>query len=577
MTIKNYKIYTCLLSVLFTAFACTQKLDERVPANEQLILTNQVGYENNAPKKAMIRTSANLFQIKNNEGKTILEKAAGSKQYCSFSGDTVQSIDFSELTDKGEYYIVVNDSSISHKIVITERPYTELAKASLKSFYLNRSGMKIDSLFGEIWARPEGHPDTIVYFHSSAADKNHPENSITSSPKGWYDAGDYNKYIVNSSISTYTLLFAYNSFPDYFNEVNLNIPESNNAIPDILDEALYNLRWMMTMQDSFDGGVYHKLTTKKFEGFVMPNKAINKRYLVQKSTAATLDFAATMSYASRLFRDFETQLPGLADSCLIQSEKAWKWAVKNPNILYEQASDINTGAYGDSDLSDEWHWASAELYLTTENKEYKKNSDYNHTGITTPGWQTVNTLGAMSLLTSNKKNEYTALQEHFLSHIDQLIGIENNSPYRIAINKYEWGSNSEFANQGVMKLLAYQITKNSKYLNSARESLDYLLGRNATAYCFVTGFGFLSPMNIHHRPSAADSIQEPVPGFLVGGPNLIVPNDCGSEIIRSSYPAKSYADEQCSYSTNEIAINWNAPFVYLTSGIDAYGKSTKEE
>ena len=129
----------------------------------------------------------------------------------------------------------------------------------------------------------------------------------------------------------------------------------------------------------------------------------------------------------------------------------------------------------------------------------------------------------------------------------------------------------------MMKLLAYQITKNSKYLNSARESLDYLLGRNATAYCFVTGFGSLSPMNIHHRPSAADSVQEPVPGFLVGGPNLIVPNDCGSDVIRSTYPAKSYADEQCSYSTNEIAINWNAPLVYLTSGIDAYGKGSKEE
>ncbi|BAX81047.1 glycoside hydrolase family 9 protein [Labilibaculum antarcticum] len=577
MKIKNYKIYAYLLSALFMAFACTQKLDEPVPANEQLILTNQVGYENSAPKKAMIRTSANLFQIKNSKGKTILEKATGSKQYCSMSGDTVQTIDFSDLTDKGEYYIVVNDSIISHKIIITERPYNELAKSSLKSFYLNRSGMKIDTLFGGIWARPEGHPDTIVYFHSSAADKNHPENSIASSPKGWYDAGDYNKYIVNSSISTYTLLFAYNSFADYFKEVNLNIPESNNAIPDILDEALYNLRWMMTMQDSFDGGVYHKLTTKNFEGFVMPHEATNKRYLVQKSTAATLDFAATMAYASRLFSDFNSSLPGLADSCLIQSEKAWKWAIKNPNILYEQASDINTGAYGDSDLSDEWDWASAELYLTTTNKKYQKRSDYAHITITTPGWQTVNTLGAMSLLTSNKKDEYIALQEHFLSYIDDLISVENNYPYRIAINKYEWGSNSEFANQGMLKLLAYKITKNSKYLNSARESLDYLLGRNATAYCFVTGFGSLSPMNIHHRPSAADSIQEPVPGFLVGGPNLIVPNDCGSDIIRSSYPAKSYADEQCSYSTNEIAINWNAPFVYLTSGIDAYGKSTKEE
>jgi len=572
MKIKNYKIYSYLLSVLLTALACSAiKINELVPANEQLILINQVGYESNAPKKAIIRTSADLFQIKNSNGKTILEKATGLKQYCLFSGDTVQTINFSELASKGEYYIVVNDSIISNKIIITGRPYAELAKASLKSFYLNRSGMKIDSLYGGVWARPEGHPDTIIYYHSSAADKNHPENSIVSSPKGWYDAGDYNKYIVNSSISTYTLLFAYNSFADYFNELNLNIPESNNEIPDILDEALYNLRWMMTMQDPIDGGVYHKLTTKNFEGFVMPNDAVNKRYLVQKSTAATLDFAATMAYASRLFADF-SNLPGLADSCLIQSEKAWKWAVKNPNTLYEQASDIKTGTYDDTDLNDEWYWASAELYLATTNNRYNKHHKNENINITTPGWRDVNTLGVISLLTSDMKGEYTELKDIFLNNIDQLTDIENNSPYRITIEKYEWGSNSEFANQGMMKLLAFQITKNSKYLNSARESLDYLLGRNATAYCFVTGFGSLSPMNIHHRPSAADSVAEPVPGFLVGGPNLIVLTDCGSDVIRSKYPAKSYADEQCSYSTNEIAINWNAPFVYLTSGIDAYGE-----
>lgn len=576
MIIMNDLKYLFLLFILMMAFACsTVKMDQPVPVNEQLILTNQVGYESRAPKKAMIRTSANLFQIKNSNGKTILEKATGLKQYCSLSGDTVQTIDFSELKTKGEYYIIVNDSIISHKIIITNRPYTELAKSSLKSFYLNRSGMKIDSLFGGIWARPEGHPDTIVYFHSSAADKNHPENSIMSSPKGWYDAGDYNKYIVNSSISTYTLLFAYNSFADYFNEVNMNIPESNNAIPDILDEALYNLRWMMTMQDSFDGGVYHKLTTKNFEGFVMPNDAVNKRYLVQKSTAATLDFAATMAYASRLFTHFDSNLPGLADSCLIQSEKAWKWALKNPNTLYQQASDISTGAYDDTNIKDEWFWAASELYLTTGEKSYMKYFSSTSFEVSTPGWRDVATLGVFSLLTSDKREEFKTIEAQLLANTNELILRETNSPYRIAINKYEWGSNSEFANQGVMKLLAYQITKNPKYLNSARESLDYLLGRNAAAYCFVTGFGSLSPMNIHHRPSVADSVQEPVPGFLVGGPNLIVPNDCGSDIIRSSYPAKSYADEQCSYSTNEIAINWNAPFVYLTSGIDAYGKSTK--
>ena len=67
---------------------------------------------------------------------------------------------------------------------------------------------------------------------------------------------------------------------------------------------------------------------------------------------------------------------------------------------------------------------------------------------------------------------------------------------------------------------------------------------------------------------AADGIESPIPGYIAGGPNTIVPNDCEPEIVeRSTFPAASYADVQCSYSTNETAINWNAPLVFLTSGL----------
>lgn len=121
----------------------------------------------------------------------------------------------------------------------------------------------------------------MVYIHPSAQTDKRPAGSIISSPGGWYDAGDYNKYIVNSGISTYTLLGAYEHNPEYFDTLKLNIPESNNKIPDILDEALYNIKWMLTMQDA-DGGVYHKLTNPNFDGFIMPDEADQKRYVVEK-------------------------------------------------------------------------------------------------------------------------------------------------------------------------------------------------------------------------------------------------------------------------------------------------------
>ena len=76
-------------------------------------------------------------------------------------------------------------------------------------------------------------------------------------------------------------------------------------------------------------------------------------------------------------------------------------------------------------------------------------------------------------------------------------------------------------------------------------------------------------MNIHHRPSAADGVNDPVPGFLAGGPNTVVLTDCGDAVVRDTFPAKSFADETCSYSTNEIAINWNAPLAYLFNALAA--------
>src|SRR6185369_13091514 len=105
---------------------------------------------------------------------------------------------------------------------------------------------------------------------------------------------------------------AYEDFPKYFDKLNTNIPESNDRIPDLLNEILYNLRWMLTMQDPGDGGVYNKCTNAGFDGMVMPGVTKLPRYVVQKGTAATLDFAAVMAQGARVLKAFNKQLPGLA-------------------------------------------------------------------------------------------------------------------------------------------------------------------------------------------------------------------------------------------------------------------------
>src|SRR5207253_3073778 len=86
-------------------------------------------------------------------------------------------------------------------------------------------------------ARRCGHADERVLVHASAASPGRPEGTVISAPKGWYDAGDYNKYIVNSGITVYTMLAAWEHYPALFKDGQLNIPESGNGLPDLLDEV----------------------------------------------------------------------------------------------------------------------------------------------------------------------------------------------------------------------------------------------------------------------------------------------------------------------------------------------------
>jgi endoglucanase len=283
--------------------------------------------------------------------------------YYTSSGEEVSLADFTLLTEPGEYVLVVDDLGKSVPFRINENVFVNLSKALVKAFYYNRASTPIESEFAGVYARAEGHPDTAVIVLPSAASENRPAGTKISTPGGWYDAGDYNKYIVSSGGTIFDLLSAYETYPAFYDTLSLNIPESNNNIPDILDEALWNIKWMMTMQDE-DGGVYNKTTEANFSGFVMPSEVTATRYVTAKGTAATLDFAAVMAMTARIYKKYDAEL---ANRALLQAEKAWQWAKANPNVAFNNPAAsgnypaINTGGYGDSDFTDEFWWCAAEL------------------------------------------------------------------------------------------------------------------------------------------------------------------------------------------------------------------------
>ena len=541
------------------------------------ILVNQVGYLPNSVKIALLRVKADKFDVVDvSGGKVVFTGVPGAFKYWDLSGDSVCTADFSEVTAPGKYKVCLNNNSVcSFAFEIRTDVYNAVAKASLKAFYLTRSGMAITPEFGGKWARAAGHPDTVVLVHSSAASAKRPEGFKISSPGGWYDAGDYNKYIVNSSISTYTLLLFCQMYPEYCRDFKDNIPESNNNIPDVLDELLVNLRWMLTMQDPDDGGVYHKLTNKAFCDFIMPDKATDTRYVVYKSTAASLDFTATMAMASNVLAKSESsELKTLGLTCLQAAKKSYAWANANPAIYFKNPSDISTGQYDDTRIKDEFFWASSELALADNDMSLLSKKEQEAQVICVPSWDSSAMLGIISLSLSDnpKASEYKSeAQKTLLVFADKLVEKSENAPYKVSLDYFKWGSNSDVVNQAIIKLVAYKISSDKKYVASVQGDVDYILGRNATGYCFVTGFGGKQVMNIHHRLSGADGVTEPYPGLLSGGPNTIVLTDC-PDVTRSTFPAKSFVDAQCSYSTNEVAINWNAPLFFLLGAMDALNK-----
>ena len=557
------------------------------------IRMNQLGFYPDAPKIAVIADDAEgSFNIINTKtGKVVLSAPLSSPHSSSFSPKITHVADFTEVKTTGNYKIVIPAKGYSCDFEIRSNILNGLAKGLIKGFYFQRMSIPLEEKYAGKWSRKAGHPDDKVFIHPSAVSPGRPEGSTISCPKGWYDAGDYNKYIVNSGITMGTLLSLYEDFPAYYDTLNINIPESGNKVPDLLNEILWNLRWMLTMQDPYDGGVYNKVTNASFDGMVMPSEATKPRYVVQKGTAATLDFAAVTAQASRIFKKYSKVFPGLSDSCLSYSKKAWKWALENPKMEYNQNAinklyqpQISTGGYGDNKFTDEFIWAAAELFVTThEDSYYKAVNIYPDTLMPIPSWPDVRLLGYYTLLRSEKdltaiaKNDLPSLKKHLIGTADRLTNGVKERPYITVFGSsardFNWGSNSSAANQGILLIQAFRLTKDKKYLDFALSNADYLLGRNATGYSFVTGFGKKTPMFPHHRQSTADGIADPVPGLLVGGPNRGKQDGCK---YSSDIPDEVYLDAVCSYASNEIAINWNAPAAYLIGSLEVlYSSLTK--
>lgn len=505
---------------------------------------------------------------------------------CEYTGETLWSGDFSNLREPGIFVIQILQKGGAEKetLLFETKPF-EISNgwilrqllANIKSFYYQRSGVELPPDFAGKWARPAAHLDDCIEFHPSMN-----REGTWNAHGGWYDAGDYGKYIVNGGVSVATLLLACEMVGDCGCESLAN--KAINARepfvgPDALkmyslkDEVRFELEFFLRMQDT-DGGVFFKVTPEHWDGFISPrdSEMLQKRMILGKSTTSTLNFAGALAAASRVYRDCDT---AFAERCLQAAVSAYKWAVSRPFVDWPHNTE-GSGGYGDDHAEDEFFWARAMLYrelhargeaLDGVSAESLRPLLLEDMKVMPPksglDWRDTQNLGWIALALQEFDHEFQIFARTTLNMTArEIIDMQKSDAYGVPMRKFIWGSNGDIANHAltlaIVKRWAPSLGGDSLDF-WCRELLNFIYGRNPVDVSFVTGSAWSSPKDPHHRLSHSDGVEEPIPGLLVGGIN----SDRQDMHRAPHYPGEqsglSYTDERCSFASNETAINWNAP------------------
>ncbi len=539
-----------------------------VPDTGPRVRVNQVGYLPHGPKNATLVTEATeavTWFLEDGTGELVANGTTTPRGVDASSGQNVHTIDFGSFDSAGTNFTLHADGETSHPFDISADVYKQLRSDSLQFFYIQRSGIAIDGgLVGDQYARPAGHVgvapnqgDTDVPCQAGVCDHRLDVRG------GWYDAGDHGKYVVNGGIAAYQVLNTFERTKTAISagggaalgDGTLRVPERGNNVPDILDEARWELDFLMRMQvpagQPLAGMAHHKIHDQNWTGLpLQPQDDPQPRELHPPSTAATLNLAATAAQCARLFAPYDA---AYANKCLTSAKSAYTAAKAHPSMLASGTDSNGGGAYNDDDVSDEFYWSAVELYLSTGEQQYLTDltASPHHTddvfGATGFSWPATAALGRLDLATvpsglpaADRQRVRQSVITSADSYLATLAAEAYGLPMPGAKSNYFWGANSNIINNLVVIATAYDLTGDQKYQAGALQGMDYIFGRNALNHSYVTGWGEASSQNQHTRIYA-------------------------HQLDASCAPQFCFVDDINSYSTNEVAVNWNSALAWISS------------
>ncbi|WP_326825445.1 glycoside hydrolase family 9 protein [Streptosporangium sp. NBC_01756] len=560
--------------------------DVYTPDTGPRVRVNMSGYLPEGPKNATLVTDGTeAVAWKLRKGAEVVATGITTPRGVDgSSGQNVHSIDFGSFTTPGTGYTLEADGETSRPFDLDGGFYERLRTDALKFYYPQRSGIEILDSLRPGYGRPAGHlgvapnqGDVNVPCQPGVCDYSLDVRG------GWYDAGDHGKYVVNGGISVYQVMSAFEraKTEGTFKDGELNIPESGNGVPDILDEARWEQEFLLSMQvpdgRPLAGMAHHKIHDANWTGLpLLPHLDPQRRELHPPSTAATLNLAATAAQAARLFGPYDA---AFAERNLSAARKAWAAAKAEPARYAPVTDGVGGGAYEDGNVTDEFYWAAAELYITTGEKEFR---DYVlasplHTADIWQehgfNWGSTAQLGRLDLAAvPNDLPGRDAVRASVLAGADGYLAIQRAQPYGMPYSPpdFEWGSNSQVLNNAIVLAVAHDLSGEARYRDGVVETMDYILGRNALNQSYVTGYGEVASRNQHSRwysHQLDPALPNPPRGTLAGGANSGIQDPVAQAKLRGCAPQFCYIDDIESWSTNELTVNWNAPLVWVSAFI----------
>lgn len=590
-----------------------------------MIKVNQVGYLCNAKKTARISyfekfgsLDGKSYQIVRADTDEVVATGVlpHAEKDALLSGECVHVIQFDELTTPGTYYIRIPNAGLdasarspqdvadgldtdtiqSVSFSIRNNVYDGLLDDLTKYFYYQRQGIDLETEYAGVFARKNLHPNDVAV--KKWSDRDNPNAETYNVSGGWYDAGDYGKYVTPAADTVEDLLLAYELFPDVFANQDVHIPETdpNNAryvnAPGILSEIKWELDMLLEMEHSSKDGSFYVAANYKDDVIYLEDTLYSSSTYQSdasevdlRSHLATADAAAVFAHAYIIYREIPAYQE-FAEQCLATAMRAWNWVTDSSNAMHMSIGAANrTYTFTQEELNRDLFWAAGALYraVTCSGSDASAYESYliAHCNAS----ENQNCFTSMSLSYSHAGRSFLGffhylyenqsanaqITEVFSQFATWRTKMLRNDSWGTSFPAwgYWWGSNKNTAQSAMTLVLGSMILDGKTAVpeniqTTAENAFHYLLGINPISFCYVSGNGENCVQNIfsaiYSKDAKLDPYQIPA-GYFTEGSNYY------NNRHLSKFDGKCYIDSDGEFTTNENTIYGNAAMILLTAAV----------